>query len=662
MTDALERATMALAADFPEASRADWMRAVESALKGADFEKKLVRRTYEGIAVQPLYTAEDAPGRSIAAGDADRIRSGWDVRQAHAHPDPSETSKAIRADLERGATSILLRIDRPSRAGVVVATLDDLDRALDGVRLDLAPVSLDAGPLAPAAGEMLERLWARRGHASGSVAGSFGIDPLGALAGEGTLAASLGDSLAALGRTAARVSRDWPHVRSVGVDTAAYYEAGANEVQDLAISMATALAYLRAMTEAGMAADAAARQIEFGYAVGVDVFQAMAKLRAARKLWARILAVLGLPEAERVMRQHVVTAERWIAGRDVWVNMLRATVATFAAGVGGADSLTVLPYDHAAGLPDNFARRIARNTQVILMEESGLHRVADPAGGSWYVERLTEEFAARAWTEFQGIEAEGGMAEALRSGRIGAEIEKGWAERERNLARRRDEITGVSAFPNLAEETARGLAVDAESLRRAARARAKPAGEFDLSSVEGRRRAIDAGVGLDTLAPLAGDTFVPLARHKLGEGFERLREASDRFFGRHRTRPRVFTANLGTAADYTARATFTANYMAAGGIECRPAETDANRVASDFAASGATFAVICSSDTIYADQAATVAEALKRAGAVQVWLAGRPGEQEAVWRAAGIDGFIFAGDDTLATLRRLHADLGVTEP
>lgn len=629
---------MALAEEFPETSREAWMAAVEAALKGAPFDKVLTRQTYEGLRLQPIYTAEDVPaGRAAPVAGGNRTETGWDVRQMHAHGDPSETAKAIRQDLERGATSVLLRLDRPGVDGIVLGSVDDLDRALEGVHLEMVAVALDAGAYAPKAARMLEELWLRRGHAAEQIAGSFRIDPLATLAREGWLPNTVDQALTEMAGIAKAVSHASDTVRAVGVDTAPYYEAGANEVQDLAVSMATAIAYLRAMEASGIEISAAAEQIEFSYALGVDVFQGIAKLRAARRLWARILGASGVDAAAHPMHQHVVTAERSIAERDVWVNMLRATVSTFAAGVGGADSLTVLPYDNAVGLPDGFARRIARNTQTVLMEESGLHRVADPAGGSWYVERLSEDYAARAWELLQQIERDGGMAGALISGAIAERVAEGWAERERNLARRKDELTGVSAFPNLTEETAQGLSLDREPLRATLAGDAWP----------------DRGA--------AGFEIAPLARHRLGEGFEALRGASDSFLEKTGARPALFQANIGTAADFTARATFTQNYFAAGGLETRPAACDAASAAGAFGKSGTRFAVLCSSDKIYAEEAAEAAGNLKRAGAERIFLAGRPGDMEAAWRAAGIDGFIFVGDQTLATLRDVAAGLGVIE-
>ncbi|MGW7417878.1 methylmalonyl-CoA mutase family protein, partial [Streptomyces sp. NPDC054863] len=308
-------------------------------------------------------------------------------------------------------------------------------------------------------------------------------------------------------------------------------------------------------------------------------------------------------------RQHAVTSSVMMTRRDPWVNMLRTTIACMAAGVGGADAVTVLPFDQAIGLPDAFARRIARNTSTILVEESHLSRVVDPAGGSWYVEQLTDQLAAAAWEWFQEIEKAGGQERALASGLVGERIAATWERRTKALAKRREPITGVSEFPNLAER-----AVDRDP------APAKPSGG--------------------------------LPRVRRDEAYEALRARSDAHLAATGARPRVFVAALGPAAAHTGRVTFAANLFQAGGVTPvhDPVTVDAGTVAGAFTASGAGVACICSSDALYAEQAADVAAALKEAGARTVFLAGRPGEAEDTYRSAGVDAFVFAGSDAVAVL------------
>lgn len=633
-----DTAMMALAADFPAADRDAWLALVDRALKGRPFEKALTRPTPEGMVLQPLYTRADEPPAIPSThrqGSTGRRENGWDIRQAHAHPDPATTNAEILRDLERGATSISLTIDPVGAAGIRVRGIDDLDRALAGVDLALAPVALRAGPAqAVAASVFLDLVAGRPGDFSG-VAHDLGLDPLGALARHGTLPEDVPAMLRSMAAMARRTQNALPGSRAVVVDTTPYHDAGGNDITDLSAMLATAVAYLRALEAEGLDIEAAFATIGIEIAVGVDAFNAIAKLRAARLLWARLADACGASDTAKQPYLSVAMASRVVARRDVWVNMLRATAACFAAAVGGADAITMLPYTHALGLPDGFARRIARNTQIVLMEESNLHRVADPAGGSFAIERLSRELAERAWTAFQEIEADGGMADILLSGRIGDRVATEWAERERLIGKRRVSVTGVSEFPNLAENAPDVVAPPAPL----------PLGHDAFS-------AAWSTVGVE---------ITPLGAHRLGEAFEDLRDASDRCLSSTGARPRAMLAQLGRLADYTARATFTKNYLEAGGIEPLPLEVTTTTAAAALGESGADVVVLCGSDTLYEEQAAEVASALRGAGAGLVLLAGRPGDHEAAWRAAGVGGFIHAGDDTLVMLRRIATHLGVIE-
>lgn len=645
-----------LAADFPAADRDAWRKLAEAALKGAPFDKALTRRLAEGIVTDPIYAADtagdpaDAATRNAAA--APRAAGGWDIRQLHAHPDPAAVNKAVLTDLERGAMSVILRLDRAGRRGgtartdagnagidgIMLHSTDALEVALDGVFLEAATVSLQPGGAFAATAAMLHALWDKRGLDRSEVLGHLGADPLGALAEEGMLPEPLTQSMERMASLAAETARTFPNVTAVSVDTAAYHGAGANEAMDLAYALSTGVAYLRAMEETGLSVEDAARQIEFSLPVGVDVFLGIAKLRAARRLWAEILGACGVAEDALGMRLHVTTAANAWAGRDPWVNMLRATVATFAGGVGGADSITVLPYSHARGLPDGFARRIARNTQVILAEESNLAKVGDPAGGSWYVESLTDQLAGKAWERFQAIEAAGGMAQHLTSGTVAKECAEAWAERERRIAGRREELTGVNAFPKVDEAPVDVERVDLDAL------------------VAATAKELSGGRTLDALLGASGaaETIDAPTAHRLGEAFETLRDASDAAS----PRPTALLVLLGGPAMSTARATFARNHLGTGGVACVDADGDAADLTSALAEAGTDLAVICSSDSIYADRAAETAKALKSAGAREVLLAGRPGDQEAAWGEAGIDGYLYAGDDTLATVRGVLTRLG----
>ncbi len=430
-------------------------RSGQAGLADAEAEQALATEVEDGLRVQPLYTAEDTAPDPGWPGFAPFTRggraqgpalSGWDVRQQHAHPDPQRTNELVLADLENGVTSLWLTM---GGSGLPVTALGDV---LQGVHLDLAGVVLDAGADFAAAAERLFASYTDGPAkiAAGEVRGNLGADPFGMIARTGQDTDIL-PRLEEATLLAARCVRDFPGMRAMTVDALPYHEAGASVAQELGLSLSTAVAYLRELTQAGLTADQAAGQLEFRYAAGADQFLTIAKLRAARRLWSRVAQVCGAGPAAAAQRQHAVTSAVMMTERDPWVNMLRTTVACLGAGAGGADAITVLPFDSALGLPDDFARRIARNTQAILHDEASLARVIDPAGGSWYVERLTDQLARAAWAWFQEVERAGGQHAALRSGLIAERIAQNWAKRTANLARRREPVTGVSEFPDLGE-------------------------------------------------------------------------------------------------------------------------------------------------------------------------------------------------------------------
>ncbi|WP_460306257.1 methylmalonyl-CoA mutase family protein [Actinocorallia aurea] len=580
---------MELASAFPPAERERWREQLKGVLRksGAATEDTpldaveglLTRQSYDGVPISPLYTADEAvPSRPFATAprQGEETPFGWDVRQRHDDPDPAVTKAAILDDLENGATSVWLTV---GAAGLPVTALAEV---LKEVHTDLAPVVLDAGPQTRQAAEAFFKI------AKPTTRGNLGADPLG-------LAARTGFLVPVPVDLAQKAVAEFPGVRTFAVDGTVYHDAGGSDAQELGAVLAAAVAYLRELTAAGLGVDEAAGQIEFRYAAHAGQFATIAKLRAARRLWTRVASLSGVADTTATI--HAVTSSAMMTRRDPWVNMLRTTVACFAAGVGGADSVTVQPFDARLGLPDTFSRRIARNDQMLLLEESSLARVVDPAGGSWYVESLTEELAQAAWAFFTEIEQAGGLAAALESGFVESALAATWEARRKDIARRKAPLTGVSEFPNLAEKLPE-----------------RPAAP----------------------EPLSGG----LPRHTYGQDFEALRDLADA----QAVRPKVFLATLGPVAVHTARASFAANLFQAGGIETVTGTAD------EFEGG---VAVICSSDKLYAEQAEETAKALRARGAVKVLLAGK-GEY------TGVDGGVFAGCNAIDVLEETLRDLGVT--
>jgi methylmalonyl-CoA mutase len=703
--------------DFPPVDYDEWRALAEADLQGALFEQKLVTHTYEGIDIQPVYTQRDQPGGSDRPVGA--VQTGCDLRQEHAHPDLTVTNQAILDDLQGGVTSLLLRFDSAARHGLdpddplaaelagrdgmMVYHVDDLDAALAGVHLDMIGVTLEVGAAFLPASALLAALWQRRGVSADQARGAFNADPLGVLARDGQLPVSPEIALAQMADLAAWTAQTYPHVTAVRVGTAPYHHAGATAAQDIAFGMATAVAYLRAMTVVGgtgLDVNTAARQILFSISLGTHHFLSLAKLRAARRLWAQVVAACGGSLDAGAMRIHARVSKRVLALRDPSVNILRNTVACYAASLGGAEAVTSVPFDTVAGLPDNLSRRIARNTVHILQEETHLNRVIDPAGGSWYLDWLTDQVAQKAWAIFQEVERLGGMLRAIRTGWVAQQIDSAFTPRARNLALRKEGITGVSEFPDVAESAVVRPTPDWTGLRSAAVQRLaksrladdKVTGLYpnsvilnpkeDLTSFgisdfgyrisdfvlsPGHLVALSsAGATVGQLARALGfnanpTVIPPLAPHMFARPFEELRDASDAWQASHGRRPRVFLANMGPVTHHTARATFAKNFFEAGGFEVigNNGFQDPDAATKVFLNSGATVAVICSSDKLYPDVVPQLAPKLKAAGARTVVLAGNPGTNEAGWRAAGVGRFIFIKCDVLATLRDMLREEGV---
>ncbi|QDE96288.1 methylmalonyl-CoA mutase subunit beta [Myxococcus xanthus] len=621
-----------IASEFPAPSVEDWRRLVDKDLKGKPFTA-LQSQLEGGLSLQPLYTQQDAavappepPGVAPYVRGTQALgltEGGWVVCQEYSEPDVTQAAEAIRTDLDRGGWGVWLHLG--DTHGVRVPDAEALRRLLAHAPLDTTPVHLEpeSDPLASA--HHLLHVAEQTGVSRAALKGSLGVDPLGILARTGSLPAGLDATLAQAAPLVTSLREAVPGLRVLLVSTRAYADAGATSAHELAWAIATGVAYLRGLERAGVSPDVAARSIQFAVSVGGQFFPEIARLRAARLLWSKAVAACGGSPEAQAMVLHARTASTTKTQRDPWVNILRATAESFAAVVGGADSVSTSPFDEALGTPDASARRLARNTQLILRDESSLNRVADPAGGSYYLEQLTQDIARAAWTELRRIEALGGMEQALTSGDVARVLAETRTARDKAVRTRRLPIVGVSEFPHLGE-----------------------------TPVQRQSRAT-ASAAPDTSGPL------PLRPVRVAESFETLRDASDRYLAAHGARPKAFLASLGTVAEHTTRSTWTANVLAAGGLEPADAHgfADVADAAARFAASGATLAVISGPDALYPEWVPALTAALKAKGARAVAVAGRPGDHEAAFRAAGVDVFFYAGADLFSLLSSLHQQLGV---
>ncbi|MEI2776832.1 MAG: methylmalonyl-CoA mutase subunit beta [Tetrasphaera sp.] len=607
--------TMSLAGDFPAQTEDDWRRLVAGVLnKGRPEDKHLSPEEAEaklrtgipgGLSIEPLYVRPESPRALGLPGEMPFTRGRalrsptlpWDVRQLHDDPDTAATRAAIMDDLEHGVTSVWLHVGADGLA------VGDVAIALGGVDLAIAPAVVSSWDDQPGAAAALLAVLSEADWAV--VQGNLGLDPLGAAARTGEAA-----DLSGLAKGVADVA-DFPKVRAITVDARPYYDAGADGVDEISYAVATGVAYLRRLESDGVGPEKAFGQIDFRVSATADQFLTIAKLRALRRVWARVGEVVGVPADARGAYTHAVTALRMFTRDDPWTNVLRSTIAAFGASAGGADAITVLPYDTVAGLPERFSRRLARNTQIILADESNVGRVTDPAGGAWYVEDLTDEVAEKAWAAFQEIESAGGMAQALADGVVAQRISDDRDAEAGQLASRRHPITGVSMFPLAAEQP-----------------------------VQRRKR---------TALATSDKALVP---HRDSLVFEALRDRSAAFATATGAAPTVGLAALGTRRDFGARETFVQNLLGVAGIGTVTQEGD-DSAAKAAAASPDTVVIACSPKG-YGKYAADAVAALRAAGVGQVLVAGRAKELG----ETTVDGAIYDGMDIVAFLGGLLDRLG----
>ncbi|MCJ2141162.1 methylmalonyl-CoA mutase family protein [Methylobacterium sp. E-066] len=603
---------------FEPADRARWLGLVDNVLKGADFEKRLVSRTSDGLRIEPLYPRAEPTVQPF------REPGPWRVSQRVDHPEIAAANAQAMTDLEGGTDALALVFAGSFAArgyGLTAQTVEDLDAVLKGVMLPLIALRLDAGARGLEVAGLIKGLAAHRGEDLSSYDLDLGIDPVGTLAATGSLGAVWSEIAPRLAATVSDLEAAGFNGRAFVADGRPYHEAGAGEAAELAAVLATAVTYLRALEAAGHDLATARDRISVLLAADADEFVTVSKFRALRRLWARIEQACGLEP--KPLRLHAETAWRMMTRRDPFVNILRTGMAAASAGMGGADAVTVLPYTLALGLPDAFARRVARNSQIVLLEESHLARVSDPAAGAGGFEALTDQLAEAAWAAFQAIEAEGGIVASLSVGKLQRRIELTREARAKAVATRREPLTGASEFPNLAEKPVTVLDVKPVT--------AGPSSNFGSGSA----------VACDALPSI-----------RLAEPFEALRDASDAYLAKTGRRPAVFLANLGSVSAFNARATFAANAFAAGGIEALSNDgfTDPAALATAFRESGAALVCICSTDAIYAEQAVPAAEALKQAGAGTIYLAGKPTDLLDPLKAAGVHAFLHVGCDLVVLL------------
>ncbi|MEX0323018.1 MAG: methylmalonyl-CoA mutase family protein [Puniceicoccaceae bacterium] len=680
-----------LLSEFPVHTYEEWKEAAVKLLKGRSFEKTLITPTYEGFDLQPIYTKEvldDLPHVKDLPGTGSRVRgskaegyleTSWLVSQELTAPTPVAMNKLVLEELSSGQSELNLWLDKSTRAGIdaddaaagsvgvcglSLGSLGDMKQVLDGVQADCISTYIQSGKASPAVYALLVAALKEKGADLNKIKGCIGMDPVGELVEYGELAGGRKEAFCILAGLVEHAAETMPEMQVIDVQGHAYHNGGASSTQEMAVVLATAVTYLKELQARGITPDVVVPRMRLSLSVGGNYFLEIAKIRALRLLWSKVMDAFGVSEQARDVHLHARTGLYNKTVYDPYVNMLRTTTEAFSAVVGGVDSLHVGPFDEVLRESDAFSRRIARNTHSILGEECGMTEVVDPAGGSWAVEALTDKMASEAWKKFQQIEEEGGIVASLEAGKLQASVEEVRLAKVKNIQRRKDVIVGTNSYPNATEELLQAAKVDyaaAAADRKQALAdwkgsrdaSAVDAAITKLSSISGESKMaalVDAAaVGAtvqEMMTALAGEAEVvkaqPIALKRAAEEFEKLRMAAKALTDAGNA-PVIHQLNMGPSRRYRIRADWTSAFFQVGGFDVLNQDdyADVPEALGALKDSDAKVAVITSDDDTYAGTAEALAKEITDAcPGVTILLAGAPGDNEEAWRAAGVSDFV----------------------
>lgn len=709
--------------EFTPPTYDEWVEACNALLKGKPFDKIMYTKTYEGITFAPIYTWKTGPDaqQDILPTDnypgmGDFLRGQrvngykeqpWGIAQACDETLPKENNELLKHEIDRGSTVYNVRVDsatldgvdvmdakEPGDTGVSITTLEDMHTLLSDLDLEHIPFMMYAGTSSLGLLALTAAAVRAQGKKISAVEGVIGANPLAQLAKNGCNAISLKESYDEMAECIRWTRKNAPKLRTIMVRSDVFSRGGAQAVQETAYTFAMAVEYIREMLKRGLSIHDIAQSIYFGFNVGATFFIEIAKLRAARVVWANIMEAFGAEEEDRAMKIHARPALFTKTIFDAGVNMLRNTTEAFSAVVGGVDTYENAPYDDTVRKGDEFSRRIARNLQIMLQEEFGMLRPIDPAGGSWAIEAFTKQMAEKIWAEFQVIESKGGMTKALEEGYPQQEIAKVLAERFKNLDFRKDSAVGNNMYPNMAEELLEPRPEDTEALRKeladgvaAYRAdqdlaeRAKKLSELKNAG-EGEMvdRAIDAFAAGATIGEIREITGMgegsvsveAIAPHRWTERYEALRFDTEKFKKETGENVEIFLANMGKIPQHKARADFSTSFLQVGefnvhlndGFQDDETMSGIDKCAKAAAEFPYDAAVICSTDATYPDIVPELAPKLKAAlpkGAVLFLAGAAPKDLEEKYRAAGVDDFISVKANCYEILRMLQKKKGMIE-
>ncbi|GHS92893.1 methylmalonyl-CoA mutase [Synergistales bacterium] len=624
--------------EFKESTYDEWKEAATAALKGVPFDKSMFTQTYEGIRLEPIYTKEslkNIPEAATLPGESPSLRgssfsgyvkSPWEIAQVCDAATPSEANEIIKRDLAKGATTITVRLsdatlDASDKSdgsrGVFISSSKDVARLLDGVDIAQYPFHIFAGASAKPLIDFIAPL--------GDLKGCIGADPIGSYLLFGKLPRALDKLLDEVGETINFAEAKAMSLRTLLLRGSVYHDAGANAVQEVAFVMASAIELAQAMSDRDIGIDKFAKHIRFEFSVGSNFFMEIAKIRAARVIWSRIAESFGGGADSERADIFASTSLFTKTVYDPYVNLLRNTTEAFSAVLGGVDGLTVVPFDAAIRASDEFSRRVARNSQIMLQNEFHLREPIDPAGGSWYLESLTDELSRHIWAEIQKVEGKGGIVACIKDGYVQSEIGEILQQRLKKLATRADRALGTNMYPNVAETPLTG----------------------------------------DKLIPIniKEPEITPLLPHRWTEQYEEMRGRTESFKAKTGSNVRVFLANMGHIPQHKARADFITGFMEVANFDIikNDGHATVEECAEAAVKSGGDVAVICSTDATYPELVPPLAKLIKaKQPSMKVFLAGAPAEEfKQSYIDAGVDDFIHVRSNCLATLTELQKGKGM---
>lgn len=673
---------------FPIPDYETWKLEVEKSLKGKPFEK-LFTNTYENIVLKPLYTKEDLKtidSTDDLPGFASYVRgtnplgyrqSPWKIAQQLDVAEPKQVNQIVKNELERGLSMIYLMLNgingenTDSCKGVLFQTKEDIQEAFKDLHLENIPLYIDGGYnslpfFAQFIASMKNSLEIKK------LNGTIGMDPFASLVSTGNLSASLDTLFDVMAAVVSWANEHTPQLRTVLVKSDLYEQGGANATQQIAYALATAVEYLNECIDRGLTIDEVASQMTFSFSIGANLFMEIAKLRAVKMLWVKIVRAYGGNLESQKMHIHANTSSFTKTVYDPYVNILRSTTEAFSAVIGGIDSLSVTPFDEATRQSTEFSRRIARNIQVILKDEVNLDKVIDPAGGSFYVEALTNEVAQKSWALFQQIESKGGMLQALKTGFIQKNVQEIYIKRLENINSRKDKIVGTNYYANLNEQPLlkeEFVINDKPTQNKQNKQHLLSLKEVIKDKANLVEHAIKAALTGATINEIMealhafeqGISVQPIIPHRLTEQFESLRIASENYKKKHGHFPQVGLINLGQVSKYKARADFITGFFEAGGFEVIQSEgaLTVEEAVNHSLKQNVNIFIICGTDEQYVEMVPSIASQLH---GKKVFVAGKqPLEVEQQFLKAGVSGFIHMKSNCFKLLSDLQQEMGVTE-